>query len=369
MKSDKSNYIVVVGAGVIGLTAALVLKEKGYNVIVVAESLPDPTQGGDSPYYTSNKAGAHFRPFPSKSQSDIRESEYTRKTFEFFKELAKSNPESSIRIIRGYDWIDDPTEGYTQLQRHYTKGMPNFEVLQTTGLPQGVTFACSYDTWVLNAPQYLNFLYHRLRFHYGIKFVRQHLTALRDVYDLLSDLPIAGIINATAVGLQYDGTFDPLCYPIRGQTLLLRVPETCQYLHKTITHQNIEKGLWTFVIPRPLNGGLILGGTKQVRGTDALPIEQDTKDLISRAKIYFPDLFDPADQEGESLDIAKINVGFRPARESGSRVELEVLEDRKGFIIHSYGIGGMGFEASYGMALHALQLVDCALNSTLKPSL
>lgn len=361
-KQKEPGTIVVVGAGVIGLSSALVLKQNGYeNVIIVAENFPNPEQGGDSPYYTSTKAGAHFRPFPSKTESDVRESGYTRKTLKYFGELVKSHPESSIKFVRGYDWIDDPSPEYKELQIHYTKEMNNFNVLDTKGLPEGVTFACGYDTYVLNAPLYVAFLYRRLLHYYGVKFVQKKLGSLSEVFSLFPGKEISGIVNATATGLQYDGSLDPLCFPIRGQTLLLRVPPDCPYLDKTITHQNMARGEWTFVIGRPLDGGLILGGTKQVGSTVAVPLQQDIDEVTNRARKIFPDLFAKESGLGgeTGLDVIKVNVGFRPARKNGSRVELEMVKNPKSaFIVHAYGIGGMGFESSYGMALHVFDLIE-----------
>ncbi|VVT45399.1 uncharacterized protein SAPINGB_P000737 [Magnusiomyces paraingens] len=373
--SLKSQPIVIVGAGVIGLSAALVLKQQGYSdVTIVAEYLPE--SGGNSPYYTSTKAGAHFRPFPSHNISDVRESEYTRHTYRFLKELSAKHPESSVRFVRGYDWIDDPSPLYTSLQKHYTKQMPNFDVLDTKGLPKGITFACGYDTWVVNAPLYVSFLYRRLAFHYGVKFIQRKLASLEEAYTIVPGTA-AAVINATATGLQYDGSLDPACFPIRGQTLLLRVPPTCPYLHKTITHQNVASGEWTFVIPRPLDGGLILGGTKQIGSTVADVIDADVEALATRALKYFPEVFvgtkstQGSQPVSAGLDIAKVNVGFRPARRGGSRVEAERVNKGQGsgrVIVHAYGIGGMGFEASYGMALHVVELLEGG-HSGLQPKL
>jgi D-amino-acid oxidase len=52
-----SVEITIIGAGVIGLTTALFLLERGYQVNVVAEHLP----GEYHPDYTSPWAGAHWR--------------------------------------------------------------------------------------------------------------------------------------------------------------------------------------------------------------------------------------------------------------------------------------------------------------------
>lgn len=49
------NHIGIVGAGVIGLTSALVLSEAGYKVSILARELPgDESKNWASPWYVLN---------------------------------------------------------------------------------------------------------------------------------------------------------------------------------------------------------------------------------------------------------------------------------------------------------------------------
>ena len=59
--------------------------------------------------------------------------------------------------------------------------------------------------------------------------------------------------------------------------------------------------------------------------------------------------------EGGFEIIADI-VGRRPTRRGGPRVELEGLGDKK--IVHAYGLGGRGYETSWGVAAEVLRLVE-----------
>lgn len=363
--SLKSQRIVVVGAGVIGLTCALVLAKRGYKVSIVSETFPldDKDAAQD---YTSGRAGAHFRPFPSVSESDRRERDYTRETLREFERMAKEFPESSIRIIKGADWLETPSKGYQELDVTYSGGLSNFQdVSNDRSLPPGVKLACSYDAWVINAPMYVEFLQRRLGYTYGVEFKRAKLRSLKQVYSLYSD--IGGIINATAFGLQYAGGYDPLTYPIRGHILVLRIPPDNRYVNETITHQGAD-GSWTYVINRPCDGGCILGGTKYIDDWDPEPREADKQSIIERARVLFPELFVKENPDGtKDVDFIKSVVGFRPARKGGSRVELERVD--KKLLVHAYGIGGMGFEASFGMALHAAKLLEEGLLTKTQSSL
>ncbi|RUS28938.1 hypothetical protein BC938DRAFT_481249 [Jimgerdemannia flammicorona] len=54
-------------------------------------------------------------------------------------------------------------------------------------------------------------------------------------------------------------------------------------------------------------------------------------------------------------------VGFRPARKGGVRVETEVLETRTGkqvLICHNYGHGCMGYQTSWGSSNRVVELIE-----------
>lgn len=357
----KNPKVVVVGAGVIGLSAAYILAQKNYNVVVISEHLPNDSY--KAPEYTSLWAGAHFRPFPSNSESDVRESNYTRQTLKFFKKLSKDHPESTIEFVKGSDWVEAPSDGYKNLDFNYYKDMDDFKVVTgDSSLPKGVNFAASYTTWVINAPLYLQFLFTQLRDRLGVVFIQRRLNSLKEVEQLSAGANY--IVNATAYGLQYESGYDSLTYPIRGQILLLKIPSDNRYRNETVTHQGAD-GNWTYVINRPFDGGCVLGGTKQIGDWDSVPREAEVNAIKDRARTLFPELFVKETESGErDLEIIKSYVGFRPARKGGSRVEIEKIGSKT--IAHAYGIGGMGYESSYGMALHAIELLENAITTRSK---
>ena len=67
----------------------------------------------------------------------------------------------------------------------------------------------------------------------------------------------------------------------------------------------------------------------------------------------------------EALDVIRHEVGFRPHREGGPRIEKEVMDDAHlGAlkVVHSYGASGFGYQSSYGMANTVVTLVQEFLN-------
>ena len=61
----------------------------------------------------------------------------------------------------------------------------------------------------------------------------------------------------------------------------------------------------------------------------------------------------------EALSIIRHSVGLRPGRHGGPRVDKERINGVK--VVHNYGHGSYGFQASYGTAQTALQLVNESL--------
>lgn len=341
--------IVIVGAGIIGISTAYRIAElnPGAKLTIVAKDFPN--SGLLNPHYTSSKAGAHFRPFPSKNEVEWRDSELTHATYERFQQLAAEHPETSIKVMKGVDYLEYDNRLYETLSRGYTEVVKDFEVLPQPQLPKNVKFGAAYTSFSVNPHVYMNFMLDSLHMRQKIQQIRLEVHSLRQVADRFPDCII---VNCTGDGLLYDGSHDPNCFKIRGQTLLVRPPlkHLDKYENETVTYQ-LANGEWCFVIPRPLNGGLILGGTKNETLFQDSPIPEETESLINNARSRFPELFET--ETGE-LDVLRINVGFRPARRGGVRLEREVLDGST--IVHCYGFGGSGVEMSWGAAVKAAQL-------------
>src|SRR5579859_3095736 len=139
-----------------------------------------------------------------------------------------------------------------------------------------------------------------------------------------------------------------------GQTVLVANP--CD---RTITQQNAD-GTWTFIIPRGLNGGSVIGGSKEPNDWNPDPVMSTRNEILRRAaKMYPPIIRNGRPPTEGGFEILGDVVGRRPTRRGGVRIEREDCEDK--VIIHAYGIGGRGYETSWGVAEEVLQLVKDAL--------
>jgi len=119
------------------------------------------------------------------------------------------------------------------------------------------------------------------------------------------------------------------------------VQEKCD---ATVTVQRAD-GAWSFSVPRNFDGGTVIGGTKEVGDWNPHPDPATRRRLLDNFRRYYPGVL------GDRADFTVLRdiVGRRPAREGGMRLQLKIAAGGKP-IIHAYGLGGRGFELSWGVA-------------------
>lgn len=117
----------------------------------------------------------------------------------------------------------------------------------------------------------------------------------------------------------------------------------------------------SYIIPRPgPEHHVIIGGSFQVDNWDPLPDLALAERILKRAYDLCPDLA-PKGSSWRDIEVVAHNVGFRPARKGGCRLELEKFDldpnaisplasttsyaqkARDVAVCHAYGIGPAGF--------------------------
>lgn len=157
-------------------------------------------------------------------------------------------------------------------------------------------------------------------------------------------------------------------YPVRGQTILVRAP----YIHEFVgdkegnfgfqltmrgfvayaSSELKSNGTIAYIIPRPgQEGTVLLGGTFQPNNWDTSYDDETAQAIFAGCAALLPELLDQ-----EKTQILSHNVGLRPAREGGPRVEIEwmqfplvgnlvsrpdkkVTQKRTVKVVHAYGFG------------------------------
>ena len=106
-------------------------------------------------------------------------------------------------------------------------------------------------------------------------------------------------------------------------------------------------------MPRNFEGGTVVGGTKEPDNWDPNPSIEVRETLLKNFAATYPDILG---RDGKFRVLHDI-VGRRPTRKGGMRLERESLRDGK-TLIHAYGVGGRGYELSWGVADRVLELLE-----------
>ena len=120
---------------------------------------------------------------------------------------------------------------------------------------------------------------------------------------------------------------------VRGQSVLVKGEAS-----RISTRVGKTKNDIRVVIPRPGSGTSIIGVTKEPGIWDTSVNEDITQQFMRECKELAPELLD---EVGE-FEVLSVQVGLRPARKGGPRVEAEEVLEGGELIIHEYGHSGAG---------------------------
>lgn len=96
----------------------------------------------------------------------------------------------------------------------------------------------------------------------------------------------------------------------------------------------------TYVFPRGPHNGVILGGCRLDNDWSGEVNPEFAEDIKRRCCALVPELGKP-----EDLRVIQHGVGLRPSRKGGARIEREKVG--RATVIHNYGAGGAGYQASW----------------------
>ncbi|EJD40291.1 nucleotide-binding domain-containing protein, partial [Auricularia subglabra TFB-10046 SS5] len=356
-------HIVVIGAGVVGLSTAIRLQERGYDVTIIADALPSDAK---SVHYTSPWAGAQHVSFAD--HTNPRQLEMDRATFKVMWDMSAPGSETEgcfLRITQSEYYPDAPPAELTSA----LDNMPDFRFLTASDLPPGVQWGVEFRTVTIDVPVYLPYLLERFLARGG-RVVRQRVQhvdqVLRGAYTPAS--PHALVVCAGLGARFLGGVEDGAMHPVRGQVLLVRAP----WITHGATLASRDKhasAAPTYIIPRR-SGDVILGGVMEADDWYPHARPETTTAILERNLALCPELAPPAVRENGRAptveDLRSILVeegcGFRPGRTGGIRLEVE-----RGVggvpIVHNYGHAGQGYQSSWGSADIAVALLEEALKA------
>lgn len=313
--------VLVVGCGVIGLTAAVRMREAGLDVRIVTAALPLQT--------TSSVAAALW--YPYKAYPEDRVLAWGSRTFEVFEKLSRVT-ESGVHMREGVEIWREPVP-----DPWWAGAVPDVRRCTDDELPPGYTDGHAFVAPVIEMPVYLGYLLDRFVGSGG-----------RVEHRAVSSLEAGEgrvVVNCTGLGAR-EIVGDPSMEPIRGQIVRVRNPG----LERFVLDEENPEGV-TYVIPR--SGDCVLGGTAEEGVWDTEPDPETAAAILRRCTALEPRLAE--------AEVLEHKVGLRPGR---PEIRLEIEDAAHGPPrVHNYGHGGSGVTLSWGCSEETLRLVRQALDS------
>ncbi len=290
--------VIVVGAGVSGLTSAVCLAEAGHRVVVRTAA-----PSGDT---TSAVAGALWEPYLVEAGGRVWD--WCRVTLE---ELNALSPDEGVRQVSGIEAsrtpIDLPAWG----------DMVGLE--RCDQLPDGYVDGYRFTAPLVDMPVYLGYLERRLRGAGGEIEVRP----VGSFAELSADV----VVNCAGMAAR-DLVPDPELVPVRGQVVLVENPGVTEFFASTDDQKLL------YILPHP--DRVVLGGVAEEGAWSLEPDPATAEAIIARCTAVEPRL--------AGARVLGHRVGLRPVRPT-IRVERE-----PDGLIHNYGHGGAGITVSWGCA-------------------
>jgi D-amino-acid oxidase len=330
--TDLDADVLVLGAGVIGLSTAICLAEAGVNVAVAAADPPERT--------TSMAAGAIWG--PHLVGMDSRVERWAGVTLDWLAKL--SHPELGSTELAGV------VHSATGIAASRDSDAAPPEVAATASdlvpcepaeVPPGYASAWRLTATIVAMPGYLGYLARRLRRAGGRTAFGVKIGTLSEASRLAPSARV--IVNCTGCGAR-DLVPDPGVVAVRGQVVVAANPGIAQFFVGTSSEPD-DLTYWF-----PHGDVVVLGGTEQ-RDNWSLEADPGTAERIVAACAAI----EPALHNAPVLEH---RVGLRPARPA---VRLEAERSGDVTIVHNYGHGGAGVTLSWGCAQDAAELVLAAL--------
>ncbi|MEU0024599.1 FAD-dependent oxidoreductase [Streptomyces sp. NPDC006335] len=316
--------VVVIGAGVSGLTTAVCLAEAGLAVRVDTDRLPGAT--------TSAAAGAMWDPYLVEPRDLV--DRWSRRTLAELTALS-TDADTGIRLAEGTHESTVPCE------------MPSWGTVvgalpcPPDDLRDGYVTGWRYRAPLVDMPRYLDHLLRRLERAGGT--VRQHRHDT--LGEALREAPV--IVNCAGAEARFLAD-DPAVDAVRGQLVLVENPGIDAFFcDDTPGAEDL-----TYIYPHA--DAVVLGGTAEPGNWDLRPDEDAGREIVRRCTAVEPKL--------AGARVIGQRVGLRPVR-TGVRLTQERYGDR--LLVHNYGHGGAGVTLSWGCAR---EVTDRVLQAAVGPT-
>lgn len=308
--------VVVVGAGVIGLTTGVVLTEAGAAVRIVSAEEPAAT--------TSAVAGALTGIVPPGPLPALER--WGSVTTAALTSLA-GDPTTGVRLTSGTALS---TVG-GELPPTFT-ALPEFTPVPASSLDGKYQAGFRARVPVVEMLPYLRYLLARFEAAGGVLELRR----VPSLAAVAGSPPV--VVNCAGVGARALAG-DPTVGPMWGQHVVVDNPGVTEFFV-----EHTADPAWASFMPH--GDHVVLGGVAVPDRWDRAPDPDVAAGILARCAAVEPRL--------AGARVREHRVGLRPSRPS-VRLDLEVLDGAR--CVHCYGHGGMGVSLSWGCAREIAALV------------
>jgi D-amino-acid oxidase len=308
--------VFVIGAGVSGLSTALVLLEAGLSVTVYAADPPQRT--------TSAAAGALWG--AHLVGADERVGHWAAATLRRFRDLC-AEPQSGVREIRGLVASAGQAEPEPPFFARDAGGVVRCD---PADLPEGYASGWRYIAPVVAMPAYLDYLLGLLLSNGGQLQLGQPLRSIADAQER-SAAPV--IVNCAGIGAR-ELIPDPELHPVRGQVVVAVNPGLTEFF----VGEGADPDEVTYIFPH--GATVVLGGTQEPGAVSLRPDLATAERILASCAAVEPRL--------AGAPVLEHRVGLRPVRPQ-VRLESAALAGGRR-LVHNYGHGGAGVTLSWGCA-------------------
>jgi D-amino-acid oxidase len=309
--------VLVIGAGVSGLTTGICLAEAGLSVTIRAAAPPAQT--------TSVAAGALWGAVRVGPPGRVLE--WGRAGLEVLSKLA-AEPGTGVRIVSGREISRTPFEPHDWMGL-----LADLRPCEPSELPSSFTYGWHYSAPLATMPVYLEYL--RDRFERGGGTLE--IAVVRSLAELAGLAPV--VVNCSGTGA-HDLVPDPAVVPVRGQVVIAANPG----IEEFAIDRDPEPPWITYMFPH--GDTILLGGTNDEGNWDQNPQETIAERIMAACA--------EIDGRLHGVEILGHRVGLRPCRPE-VRLESEPLDG--GVLWHNYGHGGAGISLSWGCAAELTESV------------
>lgn len=323
MGSARTNEIVVIGAGVSGLSCAIRLLEAGFSVRLLARAV--------APHITSSVAAAVWYPYMAGPRDKV--TAWGAATYRTLHDMARAGV-PGVSVIPYVELIQPGGGEDANATPWWATMIPGARPAAAHELPTGYRAGWVIDAPVTDTSVYMPWLMDRAS-ALGAVIEQRDVTSLDELR-----APRRIIVNCTGLGAR-ELVGDDAVYPIQGQVVRVERPPG---ITRGFSDDHHPRGV-TYFIPRTHD--CILGGTSRKGEWTVEPDESVTRSILDACRRLEPRLADAR--------VLGVRVGLRPGRDA-VRLERRPLGDGC-HVIHNYGHGGAGFTLSWGCADEVRDLV------------